>query len=158
MLEWLNDQQTNVVISTSNDIRGIPDAVTRSERTDIIAFLGFPSRESKDAAWSMYKRFHDIEDQSNPEDEYWTPADIKSCCRQAEQQGVSLQEASAWITPSWRKNRAVIENLMEWAERVGCIDAETGKPFKLEIPGRPVKSKEQKLTRTVKGKIDPSLN
>jgi DNA replication protein DnaC len=130
ILEWLNDQTTNLVLSTSNDIRHIPDAVTRSERTDLIVFLGFPGEAAKTAAWKMYMDFHELKDQEIPAAKFWTPADIKSCCRQAEQQAVPLMEAAEWVTPSYEKNPEQLESLMSWAERVGCIDAETGKKFK----------------------------
>jgi len=129
LLTWFNNQQSNLVLSAANNISNLPDEITRSGRVDALMFVGFPSRASKDAAWQMYLKRHELEKQELPKDEHWVPADIMSCCRLAELQQVSIQHASRWITPSYEKSQKQMDDLMQWAESAGCICAETGERF-----------------------------
>lgn len=150
ILEWLNDQTTNLVLSASNNVKNLPAAVKRSERTDLKVFFGFPGQEAKQAAWQMYMDFHELEAQKTPPDEFWTPADIKSCCRQAEQQGVSLVEAAELMVPSYYEDQQSVDELLTWAEESGCIDAETGKPFKRALKQPVVRGRvKRKIERKV---------
>lgn len=130
LLTWFNNQQSNLVLSAANNIANLPDEITRSGRVDALMFVGFPGREAKDAAWKMYMKRHEIVDFDLPADNFWTPADIMSCCRLAELQGVCLKTASRWITPSYEKNQRQMDDLMNWAESAGCICAETGERYK----------------------------
>jgi hypothetical protein len=130
LLTWFNNQNSNLVLSAANNIANLPDEITRSGRVDALMFVGFPGRASKDAAWQMYLKRHELESQELPADEFWTPADIMSCCRLAELQRVPLKDAARWITPSYEKNPKQMDDLMYWAEAAGCICAETGERFK----------------------------
>lgn len=129
LLAWFNDQRNTLVLSAANNISNLPDEITRSGRVDALMFVGFPGREAKDAAWQMYVQRHELPEQAFPPDEYWTPADIMSCCRLAELQQTTLVKAAKWITPSYIKNKDQMDSLLEWAERAGCICAETGERF-----------------------------
>lgn len=150
-LTWLNDQTTNVIFSAANDISALPDELTRSGRVDAIFFVGFPGRESKDAAWNMYMKKHELPEQELPNDDYWTPADIMGCCRLAELQQVSIVEAGKWITPSYTKSKEQMDNLMTWAEKSGCICAETGLPFRTASVINSVQTtKPSRVTRKVR--------
>jgi SpoVK/Ycf46/Vps4 family AAA+-type ATPase len=151
LLTWFNNQQSNLVLSAANNISNLPDEITRSGRVDALMFVGFPGRASKDAAWKMYLRRHELPEQELPKDEYWTPADIMSCCRLAELQGVSVVHASRWVTPSYEKNPRQMDDLMKWAENAGCICAETGERFrhpKNQIQS--VGSSPKKVTRKIR--------
>jgi len=150
LLTWFNNQQSNLVLSAANNISNLPDEITRSGRVDALMFVGFPSRESKDAAWQMYMKRHELADQELPKDEYWVPADIMSCCRLAELQQVSIAHASRWISPSYEKNQKQMDDLMQWAESAGCICAETGERFK-HPRNQPVASvAPKKVTRKIR--------
>lgn len=129
LLAWFNDQRNTLVLSAANNISNLPDEITRSGRVDALMFVGFPGREAKDAAWQMYLKRHELKEQTLPPDEYWTPADIMSCCRLAELQQTSLIDAAKWITPSYVKNKEQMDSLLAWAEKAGCICAETGERF-----------------------------
>lgn len=129
LLTWFNDQNSNLVLSAANDISNLPDEITRSGRVDALIFVGFPSPESRAKTWQMYQDRYKIASQERPSDAYWTPSDIMSCCRLAEMQSVSLVEASKWVTPSYSKNKEQLDTLMRWAEKAGCICAETGDRF-----------------------------
>lgn len=132
LLTWFNDQNSNLVLSAANDISNLPDEITRSGRVDALIFVGFPSPASRAKTWEMYQDRYKIASQDKPFDEYWTPSDIMSCCRLAEMQGVSLVEASKWVTPSYAKNKDQLDTLMKWAEKAGCICAETGDRFSVD--------------------------
>ena len=153
LLTWLNNQQSNLVLSAANNISNLPDEITRSGRVDALVFVGFPGREAKDAAWQMYQKRHDLVDAAGklPKDDHWTPADIMSCCRLAEMQNCSLEHASRWITPSYEKNQKQMDDLMDWAEGAGCICAETGERFKHPRKQK-AKTPSKKMTRQFKEK------
>lgn len=149
LLTWFNNQQSNLVLSAANNISNLPDEITRSGRVDALMFVGFPGREAKDAAWDMYLKRHELENQDLPEDNHWTPADIMSCCRLAELQQCSVKHASRWITPSYEKNKEQMDGLMDWAEQAGCICAETGERF-VHPRKQKAKAASKKLTRKIK--------
>ena len=55
-LSWLNDHTSDVfVVCTANDVSRLPPEFGRSERFDGIFFLDLPSREEKDAIWTIYR-------------------------------------------------------------------------------------------------------
>jgi AAA+ superfamily predicted ATPase len=152
ILTWLNDQNSNLVMSAANNISNLPDEFTRSGRCDVTMFVGFPGQAAKEAAWKMYIRIHELEDQELPQDEYWTPADIMNCCRLAEQQRETLKRSARFVTPSYEKNRKQMDTLMEWAEGAGCVCAETGERFVHPRKVKAVSSTPKKVTRKVRGK------
>jgi hypothetical protein len=156
LLTWFNNQNSNLVLSAANNISNLPDEITRSGRVDALMFVGFPGRQAKDAAWNMYIRRHELSAQELPTDNYWTPADIMSCCRLAELQQVSLKEAARWITPSYEKNPKQMDELMRWAEGAGCICAETGERYKHPKSHNPAAagSETRKVTRKVRTRAE----
>jgi len=149
LLTWFNNQQSNLVLSAANNISNLPDEITRSGRVDALMFVGFPGKEAKQAAWEMYLHRHELEPQELPADEYWTPADIMSCCRLAELQQVSVRHASRWITPSYVKNKEQMDELMDWAEKSGCISAETGERF-VHPRNEKTGQRKKKVTRSTR--------
>ncbi len=157
LLTWFNNQNSNLVLSAANNIANLPDEITRSGRVDALMFVGFPGREAKDAAWRMYLQRHELDDQELPADNYWTPADIMSCCRLAELQQVSLKDAARWITPSYEKNQRQMDDLMHWAEGAGCICAETGQRFKHpknQLTSSAISGEPKKVTRKVRSRVE----
>lgn len=126
-LTWLNDHETDVfVVATSNDVSRLPPEFARSERFDGIFFLDLPGREQKDAIWAMYRNLYQIDPtQRRPQDDNWTGAEIKSCCRLAALLDVSLAQASQNIVPVAVTANDSVERLRTWANG-RCIDAEKG--------------------------------
>jgi hypothetical protein len=61
-----------------------PPEFTRAEQFDGVFFVDLPSREQKDAIWSISTR-HYGRDPRQPklDDAQWIGAEIKSCCRLA---------------------------------------------------------------------------
>ena len=85
-LSWLNDHTSDVfVVCTASDVSKLPPEFGRSERFDGIIFLDLPTREEKDAIWTIYRDQFEIDrDQRLPEATDWTGAEIKACCRLAD--------------------------------------------------------------------------
>lgn len=145
LLTWQNDQDSVFIMACANDISFIPPQFTREGRFDSIFIVGFPGREAKDAAWKMYMQRHELDEQKLPNDESWTCGEIAGCCKKAEQQGISLVEAAAYVPLCYRgSGKKKIDKLFDWAEDSGCLDAETGKHF--------VHPRKQKSTRVSRAK------
>ena len=118
LLTWLSDPNRQAfVIATSNDIRGIPAAFSRSGRFDGVFCWDLPAREQKDAIWSLYvKRYGLDADQEKPADKDWTGADIESCCQKANSLGISLMDASMYVVPVAIRAAQDIENLRSYCD------------------------------------------
>ncbi len=149
-LTWLNDHHSDVfVVATSNDVTKLPPEFGRSERFDAIVFCDLPGREQKDLIWEQYLRLFQLNaDQARPNDDQWTGAEIRACCRLAALLDVSLKEASQNIVPVAVTAGESVERLRNWASG-RCIDADAGGIYE----HRPIRTKRR---RKVKG--HPSLN
>ena len=125
-LSWLNDHQSDVfVVCTSNDISKLPPEFSRSERFDGIFFLDLPSREEKDAIWSLYRQLYEIDvSQRQPADTDWTGAEIKSCCRLAALLDVTLVQSGQNVIPVAVTSSESIQRLRQWASG-RCLSAST---------------------------------
>lgn len=152
LLTWFNDQTTNVIVSAANNISKLPDEITRSGRVDALFYVGFPDKAARADAWRMYMKRHNLAEQELPEDNYWVPADIMSCCRLAEQQGVPIMTAAKWIMPSYRKSPTQMDALMQWAESVGCICASTGEKYSNRTEQATATAAPNKLKRKIQSK------
>lgn len=126
-LSWLNDHESDVfVVATSNDIGKLPPEFSRSERFDGVFFLDLPQREQKDAIWDQYVGLFSLDaDQRRPDDENWTGAEIRSCCRLAGLLDVPLLEAAQNVVPVAVTAAESVGQLRSWASG-RCLDADHG--------------------------------
>lgn len=126
-LTWLNDRESDVfVVATSNDIGRLPPEFGRSERFDGIFFLDLPARDQKESIWDMYvKRFGLESGQARPNDELWTGAEIRSCCRLSGLLDVPLVQAAQNVVPVAVTAGDSVQRLRSWASG-RCIDADSG--------------------------------
>ena len=124
LLTWLNDHESDIfTIGTCNDIRRLPPEFVRAERFDGVFFIDLPSRAEKDSIWAIYRdRFGFDNGESLPNDESWTGAEIRSCCRLARLLQLSLREASGLVIPLATSAAASVAQLRQWAEG-RCLDA-----------------------------------
>jgi hypothetical protein len=85
LLSWLNDHDSDVfVVCTANDVTKLPPEFGRAERFDALFFLDLPGKEQKQAIWRVYLDTFGIDaTQRLPEDQNWTGAEIRVCCRLA---------------------------------------------------------------------------
>jgi SpoVK/Ycf46/Vps4 family AAA+-type ATPase len=148
-LSWLNDHTSDVfVVCTANDVSKLPPEFGRSERFDGIFFLDLPTREEKDAIWSIYRVQFEIDgDQRLPEDTDWTGAEIKACCRLAALLDVPLMQAAQNVVPVAVTAAESVDRLRNWASG-RCLSAL--QPGLYHQPGKP--GPRRKVSR------DPSSN
>ncbi|WDI41026.1 AAA family ATPase [Bremerella sp. P1] len=127
LLTWLADHESDIfVIATSNDISKLPPELTRAERFDAIFFLDLPGRSQKDVIWQMYvRRFGLDASQVLPEDESWTGAEVRACCRLAALLDVSLMEAAKNVVPVAATSAESVQRLRNWSSG-RCLSAESG--------------------------------
>ncbi len=95
----------------------------RAERFDAVVFLDLPQRCEKDAIWKLYRNQFGIDaSHVTPNDDQWTGAEIKACCRLSQLLGLSLVEASDLIVPVGVTASEEVERLR--TGRSGrCLDA-----------------------------------
>jgi len=123
-LSWLADHQSDVfVVCTANDVSKLPPEFGRSERFDGIFFLDLPSREEKAAIWDLYlTQFEINRDQRLPEDDNWTGAEVKSCCRLAALLDLPLVQAAQNVVPVAVTAAEKVSQLQSWASG-RCLSA-----------------------------------
>ncbi|MDB5335836.1 MAG: ftsH2 3 [Planctomycetaceae bacterium] len=124
-LSWLNDHTSDVfVVCTANDVSKLPPEFGRSERFDGIFFLDLPSREEKDAIWSIYLNQFEIDRQQRmPDDANWTGAEIKACCRLSALLDVPLAQAAQNVVPVATTASESVDRLRTWASG-RCLSAQ----------------------------------
>ena len=149
-LTWLNDHETDVyVVCTANDVSRLPPEFARAERFDAVAFVDLPSRAEKDLIWSMYLDLFGLDpEQARPDDNAFTGAEIRACCRLAALLGVSLREAGKNVVPVAATAGEAISKLRTWASG-RCIDATSGGIYQ-----QPRGSRKRRNVRAG----DPTLN
>jgi hypothetical protein len=150
LLSWMNDHTSNVyLIATCNDISKMPPELSRAERFDGIVFLDLPSREQKDAIWQQYIATFELDQtQSLPDDQDWTGAEIRSCCRLAAMLDLPLKQAAQNVVPVATTASESVDNLRNWASG-RCLDAEKGGIYQHQ---KSRSNSRRKVNR------DPSLN
>src|SRR5690606_10341868 len=124
-LSWLNDHESDVfVVCTANDVAKLPPEFARAERFDGVFFLDLPEREQKDAIWQLYlEQFQLDPEQRRPDDQQWTGAEIRSCCRLAALLDLPLVQAAQNVVPVAVTSSESVERLRSWASG-RCLSAE----------------------------------
>lgn len=143
LLTWMQDHESDVfVVCTSNDISRLPPEFSRAERFDRTFFLDLPNSSEREEIWKIHKQAYKISDLQLevPNDDGWTGAEIKSCCRLSKSLDVSLAEASKGIIPVSVSSMEKLKALREWAKSRVC-DATTGEIYS------PEKLNNRKVTR-----------
>ena len=132
LLTWLNDHTTPVyVIGTSNSLKNLPSALTRSGRIDSTWFLDYPEADQRSTIWPLYLNQYKLKaDQPRPKDDRWTGAEIRACCKEAAQKRMSIIDAARYIIPVSLSGSRENEELREEAQGK-YIDANTGQAFTL---------------------------
>ena len=125
-LTWLNDHQSDVfTICTCNDISKLPPEFSRAERFDGCFFLDLPSSEQRQKIWEIYLKLFDLDaDQAKPNDQQWTGAEIRACCRLAALLDLPLTAAAQNVVPVAVTAAESVERLRSWASG-RCLDAES---------------------------------
>jgi len=126
-LSWMNDRTSDVfLVATCNDISKLPPEFGRAERFDAIWFVDLPGPEQRRAIWAIYVDLFDLDpEQPKPNDESWTGAEIRACCRLAALLDVPLVQAAQNVVPVARTAHESVERLRTWAAG-RCLDADRG--------------------------------
>ena len=124
MLTWMNDRTSDVyLVGTCNDIGKLPPEFTRAERWDAIYFLDLPTPEQRQAIWDIYVPLFGLDPQQpRPQDDNYTGAEIRSCCRLAALLDVPLTTAAQNVVPIAVTAAESVERLRSWASG-RCLDA-----------------------------------
>jgi len=137
LLTWLNDHTSNVfVVATCNDISRLPPEFSRAERFDGVFFVDLPTREQRDAIWQIYINEFELDaEQQRPDDEHWTGAEIRACCRLSALLDVPLAQAASNIVPVASTSAESVDTLRTWASG-RCLSADEPGIFKSRTTGR----------------------
>jgi hypothetical protein len=135
LLSWMNDHTSDVyLIATCNDISKLPPEFSRAERFDGIFFLNLPGADERQAIWRMYvQQFELAPDQRLPNDEQWTGAEIRACCRLAALLDVPLVQAAHNVVPVAVTAAESVERLRTWASG-RCLSADQPGIYRCELP------------------------
>lgn len=140
LLTWLNDHTSDVFfVGTCNDISRLPPEFARAERFDAVSFIDLPDQTQRRKIWEMYlTKFKLDAAQELPQDDEWTGAEIRACCRLAALLDLPLVAAAQHVVPIARTAGEAIEKLRSWASG-RCLSADRAGIFQREaLPRRKV--------------------
>ena len=105
-------------IATCNSIANLPVELRRRFNFGTF-FFDLPTMEEREAIWKIFFKKYEMPlaslAMSKPEDEGWTGAEIRNCCKVADALGVSLKDAAQYIVPVSKSAGAQIQTLRESA-------------------------------------------
>jgi hypothetical protein len=100
-------------IATCNSIGTLPPELRRRFTLGTF-FFDLPSPEERAAIWRIYLAKYGVSGDI-PDDEGWTGAEIKECCRKAHRLKISLAESAQYIVPVSRSAAEQIKTLRSQA-------------------------------------------
>lgn len=100
-------------VATCNSITSLPPELRRRFTLGTF-FFDLPTAEEREAIWRIYLRKYSMSGEL-PNDEGWTGAEIKECCRKAYRLGITLSEAALYIVPVSRSAAEQIKALRQMA-------------------------------------------
>ena len=106
-------QGRSLWIATCNSITSLPPELRRRFTLGTF-FFDLPSPEERKAIWEIYLSRWSLSGDL-PDDDGWTGAEIKECCRKAWRLRLSLQESAEYIVPVSRSAADQIESLRRQA-------------------------------------------
>jgi len=106
-------QGRSLWIATCNSITTLPPELRRRFTLGTF-FFDLPSAAERKAIWDIYLKKWNLSGEF-PEDEGWTGAEIKECCRKAWRLKISLRESAEYIVPVSRSAADQIEALRRQA-------------------------------------------
>src|SRR5213596_318187 len=126
-------QGRSLWIATCNSITSLPPELRRRFTLGTF-FFDLPSAEERRAIWNIYVNRWRLTGEL-PDDEGWTSAEIKECCRKAWRLKLSLRESAGYIVPVSRSAADQIEALRRQgsgrflsAARPGVFSTESDSP------------------------------
>jgi hypothetical protein len=151
LLTYLSDKESDVfVVASANRIDHLPPELTRAERFDGVFFLDLPGKEERQAIWQLYLRQYELDaHQKLPDDNQWTGAEIRACCRLAALLDLPLVQAAQNVVPVAVTAAESVDKLRTWA---------SGRCLSADQPGIYQKSASQSGSRRKVSRADASQN
>jgi hypothetical protein len=106
-------QGRSLWIATCNSITSLPPELRRRFTLGTF-FFDLPSNDEREAIWNIYLKRWDLTGE-RPDDEGWTGAEIRECCRKAWRLKLRLRESAEYIVPVSRSAADQIEALRRQA-------------------------------------------
>lgn len=106
-------QGRSLWIATCNSITSLPPELRRRFTLGTF-FFDLPTADEREAIWNIYEDRWQLTGE-RPDDDGWTGAEIKECCRKAWRLKLSLRESAAYIVPVSRSAADQIEVLRRQA-------------------------------------------
>ena len=106
-------QGRSLWIATCNSITSLPPELRRRFTLGTF-FFDLPAAEEREAIWNIYEQRWQLTGE-RPDDDGWTGAEIKECCRKAWRLKLSLRESAGYIVPVSRSAADQIEALRRQA-------------------------------------------
>jgi len=106
-------QGRSVWIATCNSITSLPPELRRRFTLGTF-FFDLPCAEERDAIWKIYRDKWELPGEQ-PDDEGWTGAEIRECCRKSYRLNLSLKESAEYIVPVSRSAADQIKSLRQQA-------------------------------------------
>jgi hypothetical protein len=100
-------------IATCNSIGVLPPELRRRFTLGTF-FFDLPTKDERAAIWKIHTAKYAVSG-ARPDDEGWTGAEIKECCRKAYRLKLSLQESAQYIVPVSRSAAEQIKALRQQA-------------------------------------------
>lgn len=95
-------------VLTCNSLRGIRPQFQRRFRRGVF-FFDLPTKEERQAIWTLYIAKYGLGAQRLPDDDGWTGAEIRECCESAWDLGTTLAAAAKYVVPVSRSRAPEIE-------------------------------------------------
>lgn len=112
-------------IGTVNDTSGIPAPLFRRFNYGTM-FFDLPTSNEQDPIWRIYCERYQVSGFGEVSCDGWTGAEIKQCCRLADELGIPLKEAAKYVSP-------VIKTMGDGVEKLR--KSASGKYFSASTPG-----------------------
>ena len=106
-------QGKSLWIATCNSITSLPPELRRRFTLGTF-FFDLPTAEEREAIWKIYLAKWNLTG-DRPNDDGWTGAEIKECCRKAWRLNLSLRESAEYLVPVSRSAADQIESLRRLA-------------------------------------------
>jgi len=117
------------------------------------SFFDLPSAEEREAIWNIYLRKYEVSGDL-PDDEGWTGAEIKECCRKAYRLKLSLINSARYIVPV---SKSAADQIQALRKQASGRFLSASKPGVYEYEERPSSASGKRLIRTevltVSGKV-----
>jgi hypothetical protein len=100
-------------VATCNSIASLPPELRRRFTLGTF-FFDLPTEQEREIIWQIYLNKYGVSGDL-PDDEGWTGAEIKECCRKAHRLGITLMQAARYIVPVSRSAAEQVKALRQMA-------------------------------------------